>query len=175
MDMGRRGLAVVLAAWSLVTSCAPFGGEPTPSQASSATGEHGDLTPQELIDGQRRWQEHGPDSYTMTVGVGCFCAGAGTWTVEVDGESVSGELSERVFEESYGDDQPPTIDGLYRQAISLIDPEGDYLTHGPSEVTITGSIDDQGLPWKMHVNLQDWFDEEITWSIESYRPADSGG
>ena len=170
--MRGRVLAVLLAVWVLASGCRSPSVD-TAAPDPSASGWGGDLTPQEVIDGHKRWLEHRPESYTMTVGLGCFCAGAGTWAVEVDGESVSGELQDRVFDESYGDDEPPTIDVLYRRALYMLDPDGEYMS---SELTLTGIIDEQGVPWRMSVDFENVFDEELTWSIRAYEPVtDPGG
>lgn len=164
-------------AWFLVAGCASSAGDSSESDTSEAsgTGRDGETTVQDLVDGQRRWLEHRPQSYTMTVERGCFCAGAGMWTVEVDGDAASGEIADRVFDESYGEGKPPTIDGLYRGALSLVDPDGDYRSRSrPSNITIIGSIDEQGVPRRMRVDLEDWFDEEISWTIHRYDPTGNG-
>ena len=179
LSVNRRGTALWLTAmaWLLVAGCVSSAGESPESETSetSAAGRDGEMTAQDLIDGQKRWLERRPQSYTMTVERGCFCAGAGIWTVEVDGDSASGDIADRVFDESYGEAKPPTIDGLYRVALSLVDPDGDYRSRArPSKITIIGSIDSQGVPRRMLVDLEDWFDEEISWTIHKYDSIEHG-
>lgn len=103
----------------------------------------------------------------------CFCPHAGTWAVEVDGETATGEPLSDVMDDV--DAASPTVDLLYRWAVSLVELEDDRVGARAPDASVIGSIDEHGLPARMDIDIARSQDEELRWTIRDFRPADSDG
>lgn len=128
----------------------------TPSPATRPTERTSQ--PQTVFDGERRWSEAQPDSYTMTVTVDCFCPSWGTWEITVQDGSVQGRVTDDRAEPSKG--EVPIVARLYEWAIARLQrfPNAD----------VNAAIDEQGIPWDMDVDAPNAIDEELRWSIQRF-------
>lgn len=107
-----------------------------------------------LARGQSTWRTERPAAYSMTVTVDCFCPLRGTWQLDVDGDQVDAEPPEDQPVET----DPPTIDLLYRQALA---------TQTLMARTAT-SIDDRGVPHRVHVEEWGRDDGQFGWTIDRF-------
>ncbi len=164
-DNLRRTLAgLVVAATVVLSACVDSSGD-QPSRAQHEASAQPDGA-RALVDGQKRWDDAAPSSYTMTLDLDCFCPEAGRWRVAVDesGAVAAEPLDERARGGLAGavpSVEQLSVEQLYDRALVV-------LREFP-DTRVSAHVDERGLPLRASVDAARAVDEEVSWRIEHFQ------